>query len=268
VSELFPVRFSQLKLMALSAAHYRCGTVSQTPSMEQGSATDAVILGTKRAVAYPGKQRRGKAWEEFKAEHDGELLLTKKQLAVAESMRDAVAENKHAMRVLTGKRQAEISWEWLGRECVSHLDVLGEDFITDLKVSVTSCPGRFKHKALKMAYHAQLAFYRLAARSIGRTVRNCYIVAAEPVAPYVPTVFRLTEAALEAGERMCRLWFEQLLTCESSNEWPGYSQTIVDLDVEEDLDLDFGEAQEIDFNLNECVAVEHLSADATEGSDS
>jgi hypothetical protein len=33
---------------------------------------------------------------------------------------------------------------------------------------------------------------------------------------------------LERGARLCRLWFEQLLVCEESGVWPGYSEAIVD----------------------------------------
>ena len=255
-----PVRFTQLKLMALSPAHYREGYVKQTACMEQGSATDAVILGTRPVLAYPGKVRRGKEWEKFQAENEGSLLVTKRELTLAEAMRDSIMANKFARAALCGERQKEIRWEYLGRECVSHLDVLGSDgdgsFITDLKVSQSSNPDKFRWKMIKMAYHAQLAFYRLAVQYLfGTKPRTAYSVAVEPFPPFVVTTMRLTDKALDLGERLVRLWFERLLACEAANEWPGYAQGVVELDAPDDIELDFGDdTQGVDFNLDECVA--------------
>ena len=258
--DLLPVRFSQLKLMALSPAHYRENYVKQTPCMEQGSATDALILGTSPVIAYPGKVRRGKEWEKFQADHSSELIVTARELSLAERMRDSIAANPAARAALCGERQKEIKWEYLGRECVSHLDVLGSDraglFISDLKVSQSSNPDKFRWKMIKMAYHAQLAFYRLSVQYLtGTKPRTAYSVAIEPSPPFVVTTMRLTEKALELGERLVRLWFERLLACEAANEWPGYAQGVVELDAPDDVEFEFGdEERSVDFNLNECVA--------------
>jgi len=39
---------------------------------------------------------------------------------------------------------------------------------------------------------------------------------------------------------------ERLLACEAANEWPGYAQSIVDFDVPDELELDFGDDEEIE----------------------
>jgi hypothetical protein len=254
-----PVRFSNLKLMALSPAHYREGYVKQTACMEQGSAADAVILGTCPVLAYPGKVRRGKEWEKFRAENEGSLLVTQRELSLAEAMRDSIQANRCARAALCGERQKEIHWEYLGRECVSHLDVLGSNgsstFISDLKVSQSSNPDKFRWKMVKMGYHAQLAFYRLAVQYLtGTKPQTAYSVAIEPSPPFVVTTMRLTEKALDLGERLVRLWFERLLACEAANEWPGYAQGVVELDAPDDVEFDFGDdSKGVDFDLNECV---------------
>lgn len=243
-----PVRFSTLKWMAESAYHYRVNARAQARHLEIGSAVDALLLGTNEVMAYQGKVRRGKEWDAFQASNAGKLIVTKKELALAEGMRDSVLACPYAVEVLKGRRQEEIFWEYLGRKCVSHLDVAAEDgtFVTELKTGQTSNPSKFRWQAFKFAYHAQLAFYRLAKEyQTGKKPRAAYIVIVSSKAPHVTTVMRVSEHALELGERLIRTWFETLLNCEKSNQWPGYAQTIIELDAPDDVDMDF--------DLNELV---------------
>jgi hypothetical protein len=237
-----PVRFSTLKWMAESPAHYRANVRTEARHLELGSATDALLLGTSEVIAYQGKQRRGKDWEEFKAMNAGRLIVTKKEMALAEGMRDSVLACPDAVRLLKGRHQEEIFWKYLGRDCVSHLDCASEDgvYVTELKTAQTSNPSKFRWQAFKFAYHAQLAFYRLAKEyQTGTKPRAAYIVVVGSKAPHITVVMKVTEHALELGERLVRTWFETLLNCENANEWPGYAQSIVDLDAPDDVEMDF-----------------------------
>lgn len=47
-------------------------------------------------------------------------------------------------------------------------------------------------------------------------------------------MLRLTPRALEEGEKLNRSWIERLDGCELADEWPGYTQSILDLDVPDD----------------------------------
>lgn len=236
-----PVRFSRLKLMALSPAHYLSATVDDTRSIELGAAFDHIVFGTRQVVAYPGKVRRGKEFDAFSAEHKDDLVVTQSELAEANAMAEAVFINKHAVEVLTGTNQPELNWKWMGRDCQSHPDVIGPGFeyITDLKSSVSSNPDKFRWQALRMGYFAQLAFYGHAVEFLsGVRPKSYHIVCVESRPPYVVTVYRLTDRALELGRRCCRLWMERLLQCESSKFWPGYSQGVVALDAPDDFEGD------------------------------
>lgn len=243
-----PVRFSRLKRMASSPAHYLASLAdvrfepgdgdefvidddSDTASKRLGRLAHTLVLGGKLLV-YP-KERRGNAWKEFKAEHAGEDIVTAKEYARAVRMAAALASHSDAMALLEGERELEISWTRLGRECLSHLDVLGDRFVTDLKTSTITAPGWFCRQAVRMHYHAQLAWYVEAARFLGRPCSTAYIVAVETAPPYVVTPFELTRRALEAGEKQCHLWLERLLACEEAAAWPGYVQSVVELDVPE-----------------------------------
>lgn len=239
-----PVRFSYLKHMARSPMHYKASLAEpwdSKRSMEKGSGVHAVVLGGKEVVAYfAGKPRRGKEYDEFARLHAGKLIVTNSDYDHVMGMADAVHNHKDAMAVLEGVREHEVDWNFLGRACQSHLDCWGGYFITELKSGQTSHPDRFTWQAFRMDYPAQLAFYDEAMATPGQRLDH-YIVAVEATAPYVVTVFQLTPRAIEKGRQRVRLWFERLLACERADEWPGYSQSIVQLDApEEDPELIFG----------------------------
>jgi hypothetical protein len=238
-TRLPPVRYSRLRKIGQSPAHFLADFHDETSCMEQGSAVDHLVFCDKQVIAYPGKVRNGAEWKSFKLDHpDNEFqIVTQKGLEEAKAIAEAIRADKRAMRVLRGEHQKEIFWKYLGRDCVSHLDVLGVNgaWVTELKVSQTSNPARFRWHALKMGYHAQLGFYDQAAEAeTGKAPRAHFIVCAEATYPHVVTVFKVTRKAIQAGKQMCRLWFERLLQCEAANEWPGYSQSMVDLDLFED----------------------------------
>lgn len=243
-----PVRFSHLKWMARSPQHYLGATVERTGAIQIGSAVHSLLLGGPSVVAYPGKVRRGKAWDAFRSANAGAVFLSRAELGKAEAMAESVRANRQAMSVLDGVHEHPIDWRYLGRACRSTLDVLGLDgeYITELKTGATSDPVRFSWQSMRMHYDAQLAFYDEAVRASGLgTPRAHYVVAVESSPPYVVTTFRLTDRALERGRRSFRLWFERLLLCEAENAWPGYCESIVDLDVPDDEpDLVFGDDSE------------------------
>ena len=64
--ELQPVRFSRLKLMGKSPAHYQAGVDTETGSMRKGSALHSYLLGdADRVQVYEGKRdKRVKAYAE------------------------------------------------------------------------------------------------------------------------------------------------------------------------------------------------------------
>jgi hypothetical protein len=229
-----PVRFSNLKHMGLSAEHYlhALRTPYRSSAAQQlGSAVDAMVYGTNEVVAYPGSVRRGKEYERFLSEHAESLVLTKKELQLAEGMARGLERNRHAVLLRDGERQRTIHWRLGGRECQGTPDNFSSAAITDLKTSKSSDPDRFRWDARRYAYHAQLAWYREGLiRSGLATPEAAYIVAVESRAPHTTTVFRLTEQALDLGTRIWRLWWERLMVSEQSDLWPGYRDGVVDLD--------------------------------------
>jgi len=237
-----PVRFSRLKKMALSPAHYLAAVQagddpSDSLAMRIGRGGHAILFGQPVAL-WTGKTRNGAAWEEFKIEHQGCEILNVKEHDQAASIVTALQKHDLASKLLSmpgSVVERPIDWAFMGRACRSTPDVrhsIYANHIIDLKTARSTEPDRFVRAATWMHYHAQLAFYCDAVEfTTGERPAQAYIVAVESAPPYAVTVLRLTERALDQGARLCRLWFERLLSCEASNEWPAYAQSVVDFDV-------------------------------------
>lgn len=252
---LDPVRFSRLKLMVKSAAHYEAGFGEETGPMRKGSALHAYLLGgPEKAVVYEGGRRddRIAAWRDFKAEHAGKHILIPSEKELVEGMRRSIERHQRAMDLLDdGVQENRIEWETIGRRCAGTPDVVkplvGRKRLVELKTCNTSKPGLFEWQAKKLAYHAQVAWY---ADGLEKTtayapgpVDEVFIVAVESAPPYPVTVLRVCPSVLAAGARQWRMWFEMLLVCEQSNHFPAYAQGDVAWEWEDADGLDWGDGE-------------------------
>lgn len=239
-----PVRFSNLKHMARSALHYLDAVQlgrEDTLAMRLGRGAHAMVLG--QPVEFTPHRRGTKAWKacvkKFPADTE---ILSAKEWAKAKGINDAIRRHPVASRLLFEGTIIEqtVEWEWLGRKCTSRPDArLPGVHVTDLKTTQCADPDRFRYDAINRGYHAQLAFYGLAEKYItGKEPDDLYAAAVESKRPYDVVVLRLTDEARQQGEKMCRAWFERLLTCEASNHWAGYTDAIVALDARGDGDPD------------------------------
>ncbi len=250
MTNLEPVRFSRLKKMGLSAAHYAADQRQGTSAMSVGTAAHSLILGGPPVVAYPGAVRRGKEWEAFQAENADACILTKREAEQANAIAESVRRCSLSMRLLEGRHEVELPpWRVGGRVCGGRVDVIGDldgGHVCELKTSNSAEPYRFTRLGLRMAYHAQLAWYQHGAMAgAGLDVGSAYIVAVETSPPYVVTPMRVTFRALEMGTRIWRSWFERLRVCEESGEWPPYVQHVTDFDIEdEEPELVFADEEE------------------------
>lgn len=243
-SVLDPVRFSRLKLMGRSAAHYAHGKTDETASMRKGTAVHSYLLGdTDRVKVYEGKRdKRVKAYQEFLEENPDCDVLSPRESVDVEGMRASLLRHERATELLDGIREQRIEWTLSGRACAGTPDVVqlrgdGTKVLVELKTGQSSAPDLFRWQARKLAYHAQLAWYARGLEtalvySPGPVVEQ-YIVAVESSPPYPVTVFRVTDALRLAGDKQCRIWFEHLLVCERTGNWPGYVECDVELDEDE-----------------------------------
>lgn len=234
------LHFSDLKLIGTSPLHYKTRPKKRTRSLSVGSGLHAMLFDTARVVCYEGI-RRGKKWESFAEEHQDALLMIESEYHPIKGMASAIRRHTVAMRLLEGEREQTIQWRMAGFDCEGTPDVFkvneydAEDSLVELKTTASSDPRRFIRDTWKYHYPAQLAWYRQGLLESKRAnPQHHYIVAVESSAPYPVTVFRVTEQAIERGERTWRLWLERLKVCRESDYWPAYTESIVDIDAEDD----------------------------------
>ena len=229
----FPVRFSRLKQMAKSAMHYRDSLIFNPESgpYRKGTALHSYLIGAGNVVVYPAR-RSGKKWEEFQAANPDKTILIESEARDVRGMREALEKHGDAMLALRGTREREIEFMFGGRKCAARPDVFTDLCVTELKTDMSAHPDKFSWRGRKFAYHAQLAWYLKAVRLSGLgKPQEAAIVAVESKRPYPVTVFDVTRRALDQGERLCRLWFEELRGCEENDSWPGYTSGRVLFDV-------------------------------------
>lgn len=239
------VRFSHLRAYGRSAMHGRLARTTEmepTAAMQLGSAVHALVLNTHTVIAYPGATRRGKEWEAFKAaQNPKSIILTASEYEKAAAMHEAVKDSAVAQPYLQGEVEETIEFPWSYLKCRATPDVRATKWVTELKTASTSDPARFQWHALRMHYHAQMMMQLMACDWKGHdAVEDAYVVCVESSAPYPVTVFKFTVRALDAGFKLLTLWAERLKNCELSNEFPAYSQAVVELDVPDEAELEFG----------------------------
>lgn len=100
-----PIRFHHLKAAGRSAAHARMVMSGEEDrrsySLERGDALHALVFGTRKVTCYPGKVRRGREWEAFRAAHAEDDVLTGSDYDRAQRMAEAVTRREDAMELLT-----------------------------------------------------------------------------------------------------------------------------------------------------------------------
>lgn len=224
-----PVRFSNLKHMQRSPAHYRYrleNPLEQSRAMRIGSAVHTKLLGGDIYAVWNGK-RRGKAWLEFAASQGGAMILSGSEENEVAAIVASFKDNRDAMQIIERcQREVRVPWSWCGRECSSTVDLFDPNSVTELKVAHTADPQHFWRHCTSQLWHAQLAFYRLA---LGNPERTARVIAVECKPPYPTTVYRIAESDLINGEKLCRTWMERLLQCEAEDHWPGYAEREVEL---------------------------------------
>lgn len=233
---------TRLKELRRSPLHYRhrLQHPKETPALSLGRAAHCAVLEPerfdrdhavwkRRTRSEAMAPRNGKAWEEFKAEHDGKTILTADEYEEAMAMQAAIRGNPDAMRYLE-QGDPEVTMQWMARglTCKGRIDWLthadGRVVIVGLKTARDCRPFQFGNQAARLGYHLQWAYYKDGYEAItgNRDVKMVEIVV-EPEAPHAQVVYEIPEDVMLQGFDEYMALLEILEECERNNAWPGPS---------------------------------------------
>lgn len=254
VSDLADVAMTWSALKGMASCPAMCRHLAlrpdgaeQTLAMRMGSGL-AAIVGGLPLVVFDGQRRKGSAktpsaWDLFRDEHAGHVILNPREHEVAAGMVAALQNDPIAAPLLFGdgvEHEIPMAWEVNGRAYRTR----GVDFlksgawIGELKQSRTVQPGRFERDSLRALYPCQVEVYDegeaiVTGRDRDRHPLRRYIIAVEPAPPHLVCVYELTQPALDFARRTIGSYRSQLRVCEQANSWPGYAQAAVPFDVPE-----------------------------------
>jgi hypothetical protein len=244
------VHYSDLKYMAISPKHYRHAVLhprQPTRAMVIGAVADALVFGHRTVAVYPGKVRSGKEWEAWSVANSGAITCIRSEYDEAAGVARAIADENDAgaalfrARVEGCRTQVVAQWEAHGLPCAAGVDGVRGGFdainldpcagwIFDMKRTIRGGPEQLQRHALRMLWHAQLAWYVDGARAMGWPVRDGVLGLVEGPAPHDITVLVLSDRVLDEGRKCIAAWCEKLRACLEAGRWPGAVQSEVTWD--------------------------------------
>lgn len=208
------LRWSRLSRLRRSRLHYEAPEGPSTPSLALGSALHALMAGEK-IVAYPGPVRRGKAWEDFRDEHEaaGALIVTRGEFDRVERMAGNLLRHPIASSLLERMPHRELvaQWEHGGRWCKARFDASNAREFADLKMTRDVRDRQWGNAISTYGYVHQMGWYRRGFRAAhGRDPEAIYLIAVESTPPFDVRADEIDAGLLTAADRELDRLVEEL----------------------------------------------------------
>lgn len=221
--------FSSLKpILDSPRAYYRnrLQPKKETDPMRVGSAGHMAVFEPDRfehqCATWTGKVRNGRAWDAFKEEHAGCIILTQAQHDNCRHMRDAVRSHPVAKLLLEqeGRAEVPVTWTCRGLQLKGRLDWLARELV-DLKTTRNPRAREFLADAYRQKYHMQLAMYADAVAIALQRAPLPYIIAAQNTEPFEVACYVLDDHVLSHGRMLYERAVDLALHHKQSGQWPG-----------------------------------------------
>ena len=214
-----------------------------TPAMLFGTAVHTAVLEPELFVELydvgPSSSKLTKAWKEAfaAAQAEGKSLLTQEEFDLIEGIRHSLRLHPSAKKALDAKGETEASYiakcPVSGLELKARADRLTESgWVVDLKTTQDASAAGFAKSVANFSYHLQAAFYlHVIEAATGKRPKGFLFLAVEKSRPFAVQVFRASSLMLEQGTKEMFLHLETLAHCIEKDQWPSYSDGLVDLDL-------------------------------------
>lgn len=231
------VNQTSLKLMAISAAHYRSKIDEKpkppTDAQRIGTVTHQVILQDKhdyvvRPAGLKFSTVEGKAWKkaqtktiiDLEEERDIEGMRAS---VMAHPVARAILERPGQNEVASFRRDPETGLMLKGRADRVCMDDQQRTVIPDLKTTQHGCAGKeaFSKEIYNWGYAIQAHHYLTL---FGAS--SFVFIVVEKESPYACAVYALEPDAIAHGARLWREYLNRVKECTDSGIWPAYSTTM------------------------------------------
>jgi exodeoxyribonuclease VIII len=186
-------------------------------------------------AVWTGKQKRGKAFDEFLLEHEGKYIITKTVDEEIRCTREGVFRHPMARKLIEAAKRVECSYftELHGIKCKARPDLETiHDALVDLKSTQNARPDVFAKSIENYSYDRQAAFqHDVVARTRGQeyldvNTRPYYWIAVESKSPHEVSVLQAVPDMIHYGRIAYVQLLEVIHNCMILDSWPGYSQRI------------------------------------------
>lgn len=187
------------------------------------------------------KPRATKLYKEAIAalEAEGRAILTADHRSDLNALKGAVMAHPKASKVITSTGRAELSvvfidpttgvkvkvrFDW-------HTPTHAGGAIVDLKTTDNASPGAFERAIFRFGYHRKGALYLRAAKAAEIPTAHFILLAAEKKPPHGVILYRLDDDAISLGNTEIDFALARYAECERTDEWPCYTEDVVDIGV-------------------------------------
>lgn len=209
-----------------------------SPALSFGRAAHAMILGepefAKFFVISPYNDFRTKEAREWKANETRTVITTEQLRQIRTMAKSIVAHPLLRNAFQDGQPEQSLIWkdaetgiwlksrpDWLPREI---------QFVPNYKTARTGKPADWAKAAFDFGYHMGAALTLEGLKQVrGWDKATYYFVVQEKEAPYVVTPILIRDTDVEWGALLYRRSLRRLANALEKNEWPGYSDAVVEV---------------------------------------
>ena len=182
--------------------------------------------------------KRTKEFKDFATQNTGKTILKDADYAIVKGMRDGIARNTAASKLIKGLVEVEMSYFWTDEatkvECKCRPDALvkphGRTAIIDLKSTSDASPRAFQRSVVQFGYHTQAAWYVHGVKQVDNIEALLFVfIVCETSPPYDCAVYYLSDEAMAQGWSECQAALNVYVECKKTNTWPGYPDGLVEL---------------------------------------
>lgn len=188
-----------------------------------GAGADIVTIEAADWRTKAAKDQRDEAYAE------GKTPILEKDWRKADKVVAAFRDHPTASALITnGAPEVSVYWEdpWSGVACRGRIDWLRSDVAVDVKTTQHADPRQFAKSVAEYGYHQQSAWYLDGLHKSGWEGRDFLFVTVSVNAPYLVSVIRLDDAAIQKGRELNQLALERYVECQLSGLWPGHGYGI------------------------------------------